>query len=234
MASATPVQGFRLSRSLAASGSTDTAAVVCSPGKSRGIGVQLSGTFTGTIVFEQSIDGGTTWISKTLYPAAGGVGVTSATATGQWKGAVGGETHFRARCSAFTSGPIVVDVSLTAGVDEKAAPASVVMVDPATGAAASTTDPVQVYVGNSYVRLLDTAAAIKAGAGTLAGFVVGAAGTSITVTVYDSLTAAGTVIFGPYVLVAGASLPINVAFGVGLSVGFSATTGTPNITVGYR
>lgn len=117
MATAMPVQGFRFTGNLVAAGSTDATAVVCAPGKSRGGGIQLSGTFVGTVQFEQSLDNGTTWISKTVYPAAGGAGVTSATATGQWKFKAGGETYIRVRCSAFTSGPITVDIVLTAGED---------------------------------------------------------------------------------------------------------------------
>lgn len=103
--------------------------------------------------------------------------------------------------------------------------------------ALTSTDPVQVFTSNSYTRLLDTQAAIKSGTGTFYGFTVSAAGTTITVNVYDSLTAAGTVIFGPYVLVAGAAITMpggGLAFGTGLSIGFSATTGTPSIVAAYR
>jgi hypothetical protein len=109
---------FKANRSLTTTGATEATGIAeVYGGGHRGGGVQLTGTFTGTVQFEESLDGGTTWIAKTVFPAAGGGGVTSATATGQWKFALGGGTHFRARCSAFTSGPIVVDIALTRGVD---------------------------------------------------------------------------------------------------------------------
>lgn len=98
--------------------------------------------------------------------------------------------------------------------------------------AASLTNPAQTYISNSYVRLLDSAL-VKTGAGTLAGLHCGAAGTTITVTVYDNTAGSGTIIFS-VVLTAGLSVNLNAAFGTGLYVAFSATTGTPNLTVTYR
>lgn len=115
-----PNQGFRYSQSLVAASTTVVLSAAC--GASRGGGIQLSGTFSATVQFEQSIDNGATWIAKTVFPAAGGAGVTSATATGQWKFGCGGETHVRVRCSAYTSGTIVVDTTFTAGVDVAALP----------------------------------------------------------------------------------------------------------------
>jgi hypothetical protein len=187
-------------------------------------GFQILGTFNATIQFEQSLDNGVTWVAKTVYPFDGGAGVTSATGTGQWKASIGGETHLRARCSAFTSGAPAVTIALTDGQDTGAG---------ALAALLSSTDPVQVYGSNSYMRLLDSGQ-VKAGAGSFCGFAVGAAGTTISVTVYDSLTASGTVLFGPIVLTAGLDICKSWAFGTGLYVAFSATTGTPNLTVEYR
>lgn len=109
---------YKANRSLTTVGTTpETGICEVMGGGHRGGGIQLSGTFVGTVQFEESIDGGTTWIAKTVYPAAGGAGVSSATAVGKWKFGLGGSTHFRVRCSAFTSGPIVVDIALTKGVD---------------------------------------------------------------------------------------------------------------------
>lgn len=120
-----PNNAYKTHRSLSTTGATaETGILSCAVGMHRGGGVQLTGTFTGTVQFEETLDSGTTWIAKTVYPVGGGAGVTSATATGQWKFATGGSTNFRVRCSAFTSGPIVVDLTLTEGVDPVAAGAS--------------------------------------------------------------------------------------------------------------
>jgi hypothetical protein len=109
---------YKTSLSITTAGTTAATGILeCAVGRKRGGGIQLTGTFVGTVQFEETLDSGTTWIAKTVYPAGGGVGVTSAAATGQWKFACGGSTNFRVRCSAFTSGPIVVDLTLTEGVD---------------------------------------------------------------------------------------------------------------------
>lgn len=75
------------------------------------LGIQLVGAFTATIQFECSVDG-VTWVACPVEPVAGGATVTSATAAGVWVAYPGGAGNptlkglrFRARCSAFTSGP---------------------------------------------------------------------------------------------------------------------------------
>lgn len=134
-----PIQGFRHQGSLSAAATDKTGALFATCGASRGGGIQLSGTWTATILFEQSLDGGTTWIAKTVYPAVGGAGVTTAAANGQWKFVCGGETHVRVRCSAFTNGPIVVDLALTAGMDEAV-----------VGSGATANNPLAVSNGTMY------------------------------------------------------------------------------------
>lgn len=70
----------------------------------------VSGTFTATVQFEATIDG-TNWFSVGVHTAAvafGGAVVTSATAAGQWRGDVTEYKAVRVRCSAYTSGTIVV------------------------------------------------------------------------------------------------------------------------------
>lgn len=119
-----PVEGFKYTGSLTAAATDKTGALFAACGASRGGGVQISGTWVGTLLFEQTLDSGTTWISKTVYPAAGGAGITTVAANGQFKFVCGGETHIRVRCSAFTSGTIVVDLALTAGVDTQSVAAS--------------------------------------------------------------------------------------------------------------
>jgi hypothetical protein len=191
-----PVQGFRYLGSLTAAATTKAGALFASCGASRGGGIQLSGTWVGTILFEQSIDSGTTWIAKTVYPAAGGAGVTTVAANGQWKFSCGGETHIRVRCSAFTSGPIVVDLALTAGVDTTVAGAGSVQ-SPEDGAtltkaAVTMTGASGVLVAASAARLIvmvsnaeaNAAAAIDPTGGTCAltaGIPV-PAGATVTIT----------------------------------------------------
>lgn len=73
------------------------------------IAVEVTAGFTGTLAFEVSLDGGTTYRGLTMALATGTsvVGVTTANpATGQvWEGALPpGATHFRARAAAWTAG----------------------------------------------------------------------------------------------------------------------------------
>lgn len=89
------------------------------------------------------------------------------------------------------------------------------------------------WVDSSYVRLTDSGA-VKSGAGTIDRIAVSAAGSTITINVYDNTAGSGTLIFGPYVLVAGVTIHLGAAFGTGCYITFSATTGTPSLTAIYR
>lgn len=76
-------------------------------------GIQISGTFVGTLQFEQLIDtttGGVAWATWTLSPNGGGADVTSATGPGVWFASVAGARQVRVRFSAYTSGTAVVAV----------------------------------------------------------------------------------------------------------------------------
>lgn len=113
---------WKANRSLTTTGATsaDTGIIAIATGAHKGGGIQVSGTFSATLQFEQSQDGGVTWIAKTVYPALGGAGVTSTTAGGNWKFACGGETNVRVRCSAYTSGTAAVSMVLTKGAPDVA------------------------------------------------------------------------------------------------------------------
>jgi hypothetical protein len=78
------------------------------------VGVQITNTFSGTISFEQTIDGNT-WSAWTVVPSVGGVGVTSATAAGQWVGSTLGDRQVRARFSSYVSGNALVSFALSTG-----------------------------------------------------------------------------------------------------------------------
>jgi hypothetical protein len=66
-------------------------------------GVQISGTFVGTVVLERSLDDGTTWIQPTL--ANGLVSSWTAPASQDFEVGEFGNVY-RFRCTAYTSGTI--------------------------------------------------------------------------------------------------------------------------------
>ncbi len=90
-------------------------------------GVQISGTFTGTLVFEGSMDSGNTWVPVYGIPVVAGAltaPVNSATAPGNWLFQFGGWTTLRVRASAFSSGSAVVWIATNAGLSYQGAAAS--------------------------------------------------------------------------------------------------------------
>ena len=70
--------------------------------------MSITGTFTGTITFEASADGGTTWVAINGTPLGSTTPATSATAAGIWQFNVGGLGWLQARCTAYTSGGATV------------------------------------------------------------------------------------------------------------------------------
>jgi len=78
------------------------------------VAVQLTGTWTGTVTFEVSVDGGTTWVTQNMMPSTGTqTAVTTATANGVWYSTQLVGTQFRARFSTATTPPVVVTVRAT-------------------------------------------------------------------------------------------------------------------------
>jgi nitrous oxidase accessory protein NosD len=70
--------------------------------------VQVSGTFSGTVAFEGTLDD-TTWFAVGLKTAADGAAVTTVTAAGVWKRTPDlALSLFRARVSVYASGDITV------------------------------------------------------------------------------------------------------------------------------
>lgn len=69
---------------------------------------QVKGTFVGTITFEASNDGGTTWDSLKVFRINGDAGATTATAPGIFQTSVAALKSVRANITAYTSGSITV------------------------------------------------------------------------------------------------------------------------------
>lgn len=74
--------------------------------------VQLSGTFTSSIVqFEASSDG-INFIAIPGIPLTPGTGVTSVTTTpGIWRFELAGLLYIRVRCSTYSAGPVIVTLT---------------------------------------------------------------------------------------------------------------------------
>src|ERR1700722_2669946 len=66
------------------------------------VAITVNGTFSATLQFEWSPDGGTTWVALLATPNAGGTAVSSTTGTGVWTSTQGAGTFYRVRCSAYT------------------------------------------------------------------------------------------------------------------------------------
>lgn len=95
---------------------TANAVTLSSINNGNGATVQITGTWTGTVIFEGSADG-TNFFSNPMQSVNGtGALVTTATANGQWQGDIAGFTSFRVRCSVTGSGTAVVTIRNSAGV----------------------------------------------------------------------------------------------------------------------
>ena len=105
-ASAVPAVQFS---DLAASGSLTALnqAVTMNVNGQSTFSVQLTGPFTGTVTFEATLDG-TNWIAVTAAAVGTGTLASTASAVGLYRGNIASSAQFRVRCSAFTSGTIVV------------------------------------------------------------------------------------------------------------------------------
>lgn len=79
--------------------------------------VQLTGTFSATTIFEVLVDEGSspTWKAISATNVTTGAAATTATTAGIYSVSPAGARRFRARCSAFVSGPVVVAVNVSRG-----------------------------------------------------------------------------------------------------------------------
>lgn len=95
---------------LTASGSLASATSVTLPtlNDASSVSAQITGTWVGTIIFEGSVDG-TNFFAISGNPfTSTGVLISTTTVNGQWQFDVSALQLFRARCSTWTSGTIVV------------------------------------------------------------------------------------------------------------------------------
>jgi len=76
--------------------------------------VQVSGTWTGTLSFESSVDGGMTWASIPLRVTGTVYTQASVTGNGDFYGDVSGLTNFRVRATAAVTGTAVVQNTYSA------------------------------------------------------------------------------------------------------------------------
>jgi hypothetical protein len=78
-------------------------------------GIQVTGTWGGTLVFEGSVDNGTTWVSIPAVVPVTGVEVTSTTANGVWSAACAGFAQVRVRGNTVTSGSATIFLDSATG-----------------------------------------------------------------------------------------------------------------------
>lgn len=71
------------------------------------VGLQLSGTWTGTVTFEATVNG-TDWVAIKGTPLASITGASTATVNGIFQFPISGMNQFRARFSTASSGTVVV------------------------------------------------------------------------------------------------------------------------------
>lgn len=80
-------------------------------------GIQLSGTWTGSVDFETSMDGGATWRATGALPVGSDTAAaTAVTANTAVTINTIGCTHVRARCTAAMTGSVSVYINPSAGV----------------------------------------------------------------------------------------------------------------------
>lgn len=70
------------------------------------VGLQLSGTFVGTVSFECLVDGEAAMVALNMLPPNSATAASSATAAGVWVANVAGLETVQIRVSAYTSGTI--------------------------------------------------------------------------------------------------------------------------------
>lgn len=70
-----------------------------------GVGIQLLGTWSGTVTFEATIEGNT-WVALNMVPSNSATAASTSTSNGAWTANIAGYTAVRARFSTATSGTV--------------------------------------------------------------------------------------------------------------------------------
>lgn len=78
------------------------------------VSVTVTGTWTGTLSFEISADGGTTWVASTMRQRGGSYRTGTTTGNGVFDADVSGKTNFRVRATAAMTGTAVVKPAFSA------------------------------------------------------------------------------------------------------------------------
>lgn len=73
------------------------------------VGVQVAGSFTGTLTFEATIDG-SNWVAVQVTNANSGTAVTTTTTTGLFRGAAVGLSGFRVIGSSWSANSATVTI----------------------------------------------------------------------------------------------------------------------------
>lgn len=73
------------------------------------VAIQVTGTFSGTVTFEASVDG-VTFVAFNVTPSNSGTDVSTATAVGAWSKPNNGYTAVRVRFSTASSGTPVISI----------------------------------------------------------------------------------------------------------------------------
>lgn len=109
--------GVSTNGSIGASGSSCPTAGACVnltlPKNTAAVAIVASGTFSATLQFEESSDGGTSIVSLPCSPQPSGANVTSATAAGTWICPTSGMTNVQVRASSYSSGTPIVTINST-------------------------------------------------------------------------------------------------------------------------
>jgi hypothetical protein len=117
------------------------------------IGIQITGTWTGQLEFEVSIDG-TNFVSHDVVHNILHVGVNAATGNGVFFGTIAAYKDFRVRASALSSGAAVVVLRTSVGAESThvEGPVNLTYEDPTVQYKITDIDPTE---GNSYFGHVD-------------------------------------------------------------------------------